>query len=301
MRKILFTLAFVIILALALTGTASANGGPHGGYTATTDACAGCHRAHTAVGPNLLVETSTYALCMTCHGSTAGGADTDVLDGYYLHTRSSSAEGQTLTGDYNGTMPPPGGSPTAGILLGGGFAYYRGIAITSTHDATGASGRAAWGNGDLRTDSTPTNIADTQFNCASCHDPHGSSNYRILKTTVNGTHAVSVSVVDEGAANKDYDNEHWAAPTFSGATPPLVTQGQSMLCAGCHSSYHVTRADSGTDKTTNGTGDTDYGGDVTTFSPRGHAVGRDGQQQYNQQSRGSWDERLFPAPGGNRC
>jgi predicted CXXCH cytochrome family protein len=215
MKKFLFVFALAVVLSLALVGAASANGGPHGGYSATTDACAGCHRAHTAVGPNLLVQTSTYALCMSCHGSTGTGADTNVADGFFLSTRSASTTGTALTAD---------NAP----LLAGGFTNYKGTAVTSSHDATGTSGRAAWGNGAANR-GVAANISDVQFNCASCHDPHGSANYRIVKTTVNGV-VVTVDQVDEAA--KDYDNEHWGT-------------GQSNLCAACHGAYHKTAAGQG--------------------------------------------------------
>ncbi len=41
---------------------------PHGGYTAATDMCAGCHRAHTAQGPGLLASIEVNnSFCFTCH------------------------------------------------------------------------------------------------------------------------------------------------------------------------------------------------------------------------------------------
>ena len=216
MNKNLLALVFAAALVLAFAGSVSANGGPHGGYTATTDACAGCHRAHTAVGPNLLVQTSTYALCMSCHGSTGTGADTNVEDGFFLSTRSASTMGTANTTD---------NAP----LLAGGFAFYKTVVVTSSHDATGASGRAAWGNG-VTNRGVAVNITDVQFNCASCHDPHGSPNYRIIKAAVNGN-AVAVAQVDEGAV-KDYDTEQWGT-------------GQSNLCGACHGAYHKTGAGQG--------------------------------------------------------
>ncbi|MBI5934807.1 MAG: hypothetical protein HY867_13975 [Chloroflexi bacterium] len=216
MKKVLFALALVIVFALALVGTAAANGGPHGGYTATTDACAGCHRAHTAVGPNLLVETSTYDLCMSCHGSAGAGADTNVEDGFFLSTRSASTTGTANTAD---------NAP----LLAGGFAFYKTVAVTSSHNMTGAGNtNLAWGNGATNR-GVQVAITDATFTCASCHDPHGSPNYRILKAAVNGA-AVSVTQVDEAA--KDYDTEQWGA-------------GQSNICAACHGAYHKTAVGQG--------------------------------------------------------
>jgi len=218
MKKFLFVFALAVILTLALVGTASANGGPHGGYTATSDSCAGCHRAHTAVGPNLLIQTSTYALCMTCHGTAGTGADTNVADGFFLSTRSTSTHGTANTAD---------NAP----LLAGGFTNYKLAAVTSSHDISTGSGTGslgAWGNG-LTNRGVAVNITDVQFNCASCHDPHGSPNYRITKATVNGV-AVAVAQVDEAA--KDYDTEGWGT-------------GQSNLCAACHGAYHKTAAGQG--------------------------------------------------------
>ncbi len=213
MKKLLFVAAVVSLFALFAVGLAAANGGPHGGYTATTDACAGCHRTHTATGPRLLLATSTYALCTSCHGTTGAGADSNVLDGIWLEGRNPT----DTTGDANTLINAS--------LLGGGFTNYGGVATTSSHDMTGAGNtNLAWGNG-LTNRGAQVAITDATFSCASCHDPHGSPNYRILKATVNGN-AVAVAQVDEGAG-KDYDTEQWGT-------------GQSNICAACHGAYHKT-------------------------------------------------------------
>ncbi len=213
MKKLLLVSVVVVALALAIVGLTSANGGPHGDYTATTDACAGCHRAHTATGAKLLVAADTYTLCMTCHGSTGTGADTNVADGYFLSTRSSSTTGTANTTDN-------------AALLGGGFTNYKGAATTSKHDADGTAA-AAWGNGVNR--GVTAALTGGNLTCASCHDPHGSANYRIIKATVNAT-VVSVAQVDEAA--KDYDTEKWGT-------------GQSSICAACHGAYHKIAANQG--------------------------------------------------------
>ncbi len=51
--KLILWMSLAFVLLIVSTTMASANGGPHGGCTATTDACAGRHRAHTASAPNL--------------------------------------------------------------------------------------------------------------------------------------------------------------------------------------------------------------------------------------------------------
>jgi predicted CXXCH cytochrome family protein len=239
-KKVLCSIIVGMVLVFAMTGLALANGGPHGGYTATTDGCAGCHRAHTAPGPNLLVRTSTYDLCMSCHGSSGTGANTNVDDGYYLSSRDDTG------GNYD-----HGAANTDDLapLLGGGFVNYDGATVTSIHSPDGVD-LAAWGNGVAR--GSLADLAEV-LTCASCHDPHGSSNYRIINEEINGV-AVAVAQVDEGAA-KDYDSEQWGS-------------GTSSVCAACHGAYHVTRADSGSSNGDDGGGNPDYGGDITSFAHR---------------------------------
>jgi predicted CXXCH cytochrome family protein len=147
---------------------ASANAGPHGGYTLTTSACAGCHRAHTAESPNLVKADSIYGLCTSCHG---GLVSTDVVHGVL--------QGATNT---DGTTPRK--------LNGGGFEQQNGANVTSRHKVedvpingtpwTGTDTAFGSQNGD----GTPTGDigAGVQgvLECTSCHNPHGSTNYRIL-------------------------------------------------------------------------------------------------------------------------
>jgi len=218
-RKLfLFVFVLMVMVAFAAAGKVTANGGPHGGFTATSDACAGCHRTHTAAGPGLLIDASTYQLCITCHGSTVTGANTNVMDGKYTNRNTNSTMGQPNTA-------------INGDLLGGGFVSYKGVGVTSSHDMTGAGNTVnAWGNGATARGFASA-ISDTNgFSCASCHDPHGSTNYRILKISVNGSPVV-VGLTDEGAL-KDYDTENWGS-------------GQSSICRACHFAYHQTAANQG--------------------------------------------------------
>ena len=101
--SIMFALAAVC--SLVFVGGAYANFGPHGGYANDTDACAGCHRAHTSfstVGWNdghqphasaLLVgnaQTMTE-FCYACHGDYAPGASTNVASGVFDAGPSASS------------------------------------------------------------------------------------------------------------------------------------------------------------------------------------------------------------------
>jgi len=248
MKVRLFFAAGLLLLLLCLsTGAAMADNGPHGGYTPTTDACAGCHRAHTAIGPNLLIENSTYELCMSCHGTAGTGADTNVQDGIYLER------------DGNAEVPAEGIADRG--LKGGGFVNalmdtnWDGAAASmptsSNHLADGSTG-TAWGNGAIGSGAGAANFS---LSCASCHDPHGGASttggptYRILRSLpLDSGAAVGVNVTDE--TNKTYTVSDTASKTgnqYFGEgynsvggtwTPPDEPEVQlSAWCSQCHTRY----------------------------------------------------------------
>jgi predicted CXXCH cytochrome family protein len=188
-KKLLFALLVVGLLLILSATVVSANGGPHGDYTPTTDACAGCHRAHTAQGANLLINSGTNGLCLTCHGAGATGALTNVS---------------------YGVLEATAGSDTGTALVGGGFDFVGGSAVTSSHaDAT----NLAWGYGTAAR-GTSADMGDT-LDCGSCHDPHGNGNYRILVSNVTTDY--------DPAGN--YSTESW--------DDLLLTD----FCVSCHTTY----------------------------------------------------------------
>ena len=227
MKKILIITVVVVAVMAFGAAVASANGGPHGGYTATTDACAGCHRTHTAPAAQLLIDTDPN-LCLTCHGAGGVGANTNVEGGIF---DNSFAPSNGL-----GTLNAP--------LKGGGFTQWRAqnqaafVAITSRHNKTAAFGptnaTGAWGNGSNR-GVVGAAIAGG-FRCSACHDPHGSTNWRIMKTTVNGV-AVTVRANNNGA---DEATKSYTADATDNQGP-----GISAFCAACHAAYHQTADNQG--------------------------------------------------------
>jgi predicted CXXCH cytochrome family protein len=229
MKKYLLAALFVLVLLILSCGLALADNGPHGGFSAATDACAGCHRTHTAQQADLLVSSST-ALCDSCHGSSGTGADTNVTDGVYVNrdtTAESPAEGVANRG-------LKGGGFTNALMDTNDDGAPNGAsrATTSAHTFDGSSG-TVWGNGSSGTGGA---IA---LSCGSCHNPHGkaaggTATYRVLRPVPTGSGAgAGVTVADEGtknytiaSANADYWNEPYA-----------VESALTNWCSQCHTRY----------------------------------------------------------------
>lgn len=261
MRKSHFVLlVFAATLVLALTpAVAMANYSIHGGYTMDTDACAGCHRAHTAAssitwtrsdntqGSALLLSTASenYQFCYTCHDAVSLGADTNVEEGIY-----------------EGTLP---GNVQGGDLNGGGF---EATIFPTQHMYTGASwmiygGSTDWdifGAGFLK------DGPQVEMSCSSCHDVHGSSNYRLLKDVVNGRTvggyddtapytpqdpnpmpwvvsaepgypAIGWLLHEPGASQVSTYFPNYTTPMYAKAPGNDPTKGISGWCAACHIQY----------------------------------------------------------------
>ena len=191
---------FVIIplLAIVRVSVVSANGGPHDGTIADSTNCALCHRSNTISDVQQMPMQEVTTLCLSCHG-TGLGANTNVVDGIYIAGNDNHRYDE-------GVINTPDGAP----LLGGGFVTYLGKPVSSSHGTFNENS------------STRGNITAHSINCISCHNPHGSANYRGLREHING-HMVAVAQVDEGL-QKDYDTENWG-------------QDVDSLCIACHDGY----------------------------------------------------------------
>jgi len=202
MKKIAWILiAAAMVAAVAVPGVALANNGPHGGYVADTDLCAQCHRAHTAPSTltwtdnqsaqknALLVSESdtTLGFCRACHDNDSQGADTNVIGGVYEGNKYGDPGKGLISGAFGGENLSV--STTALVDAADHV-------VTSQH-ITNDRPWSAFGGG-LAGDPDPSHATGDNFpwppgggnkivmSCTTCHDPHGSSNYRILKDVVNG-------------------------------------------------------------------------------------------------------------------
>ncbi len=270
MKKVSIILLLAATIVLATAGAAFANFGPHGGYALDTDACAGCHRAHTSFSEvtwengagdqqsALLVSSASTMeeFCYACHGDGAPGASTNVELGIFDDGPSGDATVPTTGGSTlyltNSTFNAP--------LNGGAFA-----GSTSMHNMeAGAATDPMWGAGS----SAPTGQG---LNCSSCHDVHGSSNYRLLKdqlapsagpvAIVGGydssdtpqgyvfSSETGYPIADQGWKKHDagaaqmavYRPNYTAAQYYAAQTNGYPGGGKSLSmstwCAGCHTQY----------------------------------------------------------------
>lgn len=182
----------VALLVGALTApVALAWENPHDPQGNMPGTCAACHRTHTAIGASLLVATTVRNLCDTCH------------EGY----QGSEYDVEAGTINNNGANTPS---------LAGPFSTSGGA--TSAHLIDTARNPLYVPGGP-----NATNLA---LSCVSCHNPHGTGNYRLFRSTVtwNGLNA--------GVPNFTATlNNRLATETVTYLT------GSQDACSACHPDY----------------------------------------------------------------
>lgn len=298
-RSLFLALLTTVVALVMVPGVAMAFDSVHGGYTMDTDACAGCHRAHTASSPitwqdtggdtrsALLISTAetTDEFCYTCHGAAAVGADTNVWDGVFLSRDGVGGSDEV----YN----------TSGEALnGGGF----NPEMFPTQHYPGGATWMAWGGGPDGNDAPfSTGGEQVVISCTVCHDTHGSSNYRLLKDVVAGVDPATGANVGRAvggysgatptpfviSAEQGYPAGGWPkgnarmtlyttyfpdfttpryakAPINTITGQPDPTKGISGWCQACHTQMN-TAGDSGNVTDANGVGDDSVGGGLQDY------------------------------------
>ena len=173
--------------------------------------CAGCHRAHTAKA-EMLLKQSQPSLCYTCHSSL--GSNLNVVDG----TLGASGGGALRGGGFEfALLDGAGAQKTYGNIPNGHGGYNLlaqtvpvlatgGVAVTSRHQIDGQTSGTMWGNGAVSDGiggALDAGKAGVTLECASCHDPHGNGNYRLLKPIPNDA-ATKGDVASLGSPQVNY-------------------------------------------------------------------------------------------------
>jgi len=212
--------------------SASADGGPHVyGQSVTTDACAGCHRAHTAQAANLL-KVSETTLCNTCHD---GSGATTIVDRGVTSSGGALKAGGFTEAWMNTQDPTWSGLDFTGITRYGGGATSDdtvtvGVSLAAkpvkSKHSTDGSAQTVWGNDG----SGSPGFAGFTLKCTSCHDPHGNGNYRVLRPAP----ASYGGAIDRTAAvNVTDDHSAYATTNYFTNGPGSMT----AWCTQCHTRY----------------------------------------------------------------
>lgn len=200
---------FIPVTGFFWINPALANGGPHGGFTATTDACAGCHRSHSAQTAQLLT-TSEPGLCLSCHDGS--GANTNVIDGTYF------GAGLRGGGFSNALMD---------VALDNSAVT---TPVTSSHTMNGSLG-TMWGNGAINSGAGPSYF----MVCTDCHNPHGESTYRMLRPIpVDSGATVPVAVPDQSPTVYTVSDPN---NRYIGEAYGSLSGNISNWCSQCHTRY----------------------------------------------------------------
>jgi len=232
-RKMTLISVLALGFVLLFTGSAlAATGWVHGNYTATTDACAGCHVTHSATLPDLLISGRTQTeFCFMCHGTGAPGAPYD------------NQHGQIIAGA-GGTFP----STAGGFERTGGAA---GALVTSRHGVTGYVYDGAMNNlitgGTLTIPGSTRILTGRGLVCGSCHDPHaggvltvdgagvmqpGSINPRLMRTSILGQTGLNVRFRVQNLGSPDAGN-----PMVAYRVTGYVS-GSNAWCGACHNVFN---------------------------------------------------------------
>ncbi|MGJ7911135.1 cytochrome c3 family protein [Neobacillus sp. LXY-1] len=133
----------------------------HTSYQNNTNSCASCHQTHTSKGDQLLFADSVYNTCSACHDGTLGFANV-----------FASGETAKMTG-------------------AGTFGGTHGASQHQANDVLKIS--AAPGGNKIADSKTSGTKWSENFNCASCHAPHGSYSDRLLQYNPNGIASMPTS------------------------------------------------------------------------------------------------------------
>jgi predicted CXXCH cytochrome family protein len=214
----------------------------HEYYTSSTDLCAECHETHNAKGPGLLKEQNVTDMCLFCHDGS--GSKYNVPDGI----TTGPNPGDPLSPIIYTTPAGPIGE----ITVSENKTWSSGAMVTSRHPMGMSLSSAPGGDRNASNE-----VWNSQMSCASCHQPHNPSNYRLLRSNLPDATGVTVSAF----AKTDVANNQETV---------RYLDGMNNFCSGCHADYLVGAGSGHTASTANANGKPFYS---TTLGDHRHAVG----------------------------
>lgn len=182
---------------------------PHAAFKDNTNACAQCHSTHLGKAANLLRESTRKDLCFTCHDGR--GSKYDSKNGLYFSSAGTIVD--SLAGGFNES---------------GGF--------TSTHMIE-ANNVAPGGTSD-----------QIMLVCTTCHNPHGTGNFRNLATVINGVtlgnHSITtpnsidgIYVADKLDSSTNTYEPDIRESSYTKAEVVSYGGGFDKFCSSCHQDY----------------------------------------------------------------
>ncbi len=228
MSKCRRTALVLTVFAIMLTwvGFAGADtSGPHGKYTSDTSTCAQCHRTHTSNANNLIKfvltgnGNATYKTCIYCH-SSVGQSKYDVVDGMIKGT----------TGNYAAN----GGGFENMTVIEGTAEVVETVYTTSRHDVANPEGTKVAAPGGSQREA-----GKIEMTCTSCHNLHGSTNSRLLRTVI--------ATVYSDDTVREIDTSGVVVSVYGELENETVAYNDAMnnFCGACHNDYNVAQVASG--------------------------------------------------------
>jgi predicted CXXCH cytochrome family protein len=208
LKKLVLILLWTNLMLLTSAGVVLANSGPHGNYAYSVDGCATCHSTHNSSYDKLMkFGYSPTEVCYQCHNGT--GSSTNVEQGMVNTFNGAPA------GAFELNVPQASKTVTSAHMVGATYASVPG---------------GYYNNGGTNVD-----LVNFNFQCSSCHNPHGSQNARLIKDNINGFNVTFQESIGTNVAYTD----SLGTTKYDGVNVTYYT-GTSSLCVSCHGKYNNT-------------------------------------------------------------
>lgn len=212
--------------------------GPHGGYSATTNTCATCHRTHTAPGQDLTSASAERNLCFACHDGT--GSQYDIkseLSGAPTSSHPIISDTVKCSSCHDSHLSPqtnPKILDVGGVRSGNPVCYAcHGVGTT----LLGGDHQTPWEAGYHKA-VVPTPPSGTGVQCSTCHQAHASPSRSLEiekdENTCYSCHdgsTAGANVLTKFTAGSSPNSHHNISDADQAAT------GAKVECVNCHNPH----------------------------------------------------------------